>query len=104
MSDGTKADLSKAQILYSSDDEQIAAVDDNGVVHGVGEGTATITATVMLNDITAQNSVEIAVDYLPPVTTVHADGTVRNGWYTTNVTVTLEGTDNRSGIIKWNTS
>ena len=37
MSDGTQADLSKAQILYSSDDEQIASVDDNGVVHGVGE-------------------------------------------------------------------
>ncbi len=41
MSDGTQADLSKAQTL-SSDDERIASVDDNGVVHGVGEGTATI--------------------------------------------------------------
>ena len=98
MSDGTQADLSKAQILYSSDDEQIASVDDNGVVHGVGEGTAAITVTVILNDITTQNSIVIAVDYSPPVTTVHVAGTERNGWYNTDVTVTLEGTDNRSGI------
>lgn len=46
--------------LFSSSDESVATVDANGVVTGVGEGTATITVTLEQNpDITAE--VEIAV-------------------------------------------
>ncbi len=35
----------KNQVTWSSSDEAVAAVDENGLVSGIGEGTATITAT-----------------------------------------------------------
>jgi hypothetical protein len=38
------------------------------------------------------------VDSIPPVTTISVDGTVVNGWYFSDVAVTLSATDNRSGV------
>ena len=39
------SDASNKRILWSSDKESIATVDENGVITGISEGTATITAT-----------------------------------------------------------
>ncbi|HEY4020958.1 MAG TPA: NEW3 domain-containing protein, partial [Pseudonocardiaceae bacterium] len=45
-SDGSFADLTKAHVNYSSSDPRVATVSDKGLVTAVGDGTATITATV----------------------------------------------------------
>lgn len=51
-------------IFYSSSDPAIAAVDDNGVVHGVKAGTATITVSVHLNGRVYTDAMEIHVEPL----------------------------------------
>ncbi|HEV3361510.1 MAG TPA: glycoside hydrolase family 3 C-terminal domain-containing protein [Pseudonocardiaceae bacterium] len=45
-SDGSFVDLSKANVNYRSSDPTVATVSDKGLVTAVGDGTATITATV----------------------------------------------------------
>ncbi len=49
--------------LFSSSDESVATVDANGVVTGVGEGTATITVTLEQNpDITAEAEIVVSAE------------------------------------------
>ncbi|HEY0538988.1 MAG TPA: glycoside hydrolase family 3 C-terminal domain-containing protein [Actinoallomurus sp.] len=44
--DGSFADLTKAHVTYRSSDPRVATVNQNGLVTAVGDGAATITATV----------------------------------------------------------
>jgi hypothetical protein len=96
--DGSPADLSKAQIVYTSDNEQIAKVDSSGTVTATGEGIANVKAAVTLNGVTLDTSIQIMVDNTPPVTTAQIGGTLKNGWYSSDATVTLNATDNLSGV------
>lgn len=48
MTDGSEAKLGTARIAYASSDERIATIAADGVARFVGEGRATITATVTL--------------------------------------------------------
>lgn len=98
ITDGVRADLSKAQIVYSSDNEQIATVDANGAVNARGEGIVNIGVSVTLNDITRESRVKITVDTASPFTGAKIDGIEANGWYNSGVTVTLNSTDNLSGV------
>ncbi len=50
-----------ATISWSSDDENVAVVDDNGKVTGIMEGSATITATVGDNDVDAVVHVKASI-------------------------------------------
>jgi beta-glucosidase len=45
-SDGSFADLSKTRVTYCSSNPKVATVSDKGLVTAVGDGAATITATV----------------------------------------------------------
>ncbi len=46
------------------------------------------------------HSKTIKIDYTPPQTTCHLDGTKSDDWYRTDVYVTLEATDNLAGVDK----
>jgi hypothetical protein len=100
MSDGSQADLSVTQIVYTSDNEQVAKVDGSGNVTAIGEGIANVKASVTLYGITKENSIQIIVDGTTPVTTAKVDGTEKNGWYSSDAAVTLSATDNPSGVDK----
>lgn len=56
-------------VTWISDDETVATVSDTGLVEGVAEGTATITATSQA-DTTKSDSVEVQVVVSQPVTNV----------------------------------
>lgn len=62
MSDNTAADLKSATVEYSSDNTAVATVDKTtGVVTGVSDGTAIITAKVALDGVTVNGTVRINV-------------------------------------------
>lgn len=98
MSDGSAADLSQAQIAYSSNNAQVAVSDGSGVVKAIGEGSATIKATVTLRGVSMEGSSTVIVDKSPPITSLSTDRASRNGWFNSDVLLTLSATDNLSGI------
>ncbi|MBQ2743904.1 MAG: Ig-like domain-containing protein [Oscillospiraceae bacterium] len=61
MSDGSAATEGYA-VTYTSSDDNIATVDENGVVTAVGYGTATITASTTINGYTVSGTEEITVN------------------------------------------
>ena len=50
-----------AEITWTSSDETVATVDENGVVTGVAQGKATVTATAVYGDVTKTAACEVAV-------------------------------------------
>lgn len=52
---------------FSSSDPNVATVDGNGLVTGMGAGTATITGTDHLNSLSASDTVEVQGPPPPPV-------------------------------------
>src|SRR5207249_187382 len=59
------------------------------------------TAALQVQDVRGSNKTThvVAADDLAPVTTATLSGTLgQNGWYTGNVTITLNATDARSGV------
>ncbi|WP_040197827.1 glycoside hydrolase family 97 catalytic domain-containing protein [Candidatus Soleaferrea massiliensis] len=60
--DGTAVDFSaEGSLVYTSSDETVASVSEDGVITGVADGSATITATATLGDITKTASMDILV-------------------------------------------
>lgn len=57
-------------VIWSTSDENIATVDSNGKVKGIGEGTATITATTQDGNKTATCTVEVKENTIIPVTEI----------------------------------
>ncbi len=56
----TPANTMEKGVTWASSDETIATVDENGVVKGIAEGTATITATSKYNsELTATHEIEV---------------------------------------------
>ena len=51
----------EADVVWTSADETIATVDENGVVTGVSQGKVEITATVTYGDVTMSDSCTVAV-------------------------------------------
>lgn len=98
MNDETQADLSQAQIVYTSDNEQVATVDESGIVTATGEGTVNIKATVLLDGITADGIIQIVVDNTAPTTSLTIDKTGNSSWYNSDVIAELSATDNLSGV------
>ncbi|MDT8715771.1 chitobiase/beta-hexosaminidase C-terminal domain-containing protein [Clostridium sp. 19966] len=62
MTDGSAADLKKAEIKYSSDNPEIAAVDDTGTITPLAKGTANITARVTVDGITESATQQLQVE------------------------------------------
>lgn len=57
--DGETPENAQPEVVYTSSDESIATVDENGVITGVAEGDATITATV--GDLSASRTVSVII-------------------------------------------
>jgi len=98
MNNGITADLSQAQITFTSSNEQIAKVSQTGTITAVGEGIAKIRATVKIAEMTKEAEVQITVDGTAAVTAFSISGTAVNGWYSGDVKVTLTSSDNLSGV------
>gem|GEM_PF-663793 len=100
MSDQSQADFSQVQIVYTSDNEQVAKVDGSGTVTAIGEGIANVKASVTLRGITKEDNMQIVVDSTPATTSWAVDKTEKNGWYNSDVMVMLSAADNLSGVEK----
>ena len=50
-----------AQMVYTSSDEAVATVDENGVITAVAPGTAEITATAVQGNVTASDTCKVVV-------------------------------------------
>lgn len=59
------SDATEKSVSWSSSDEDIASVDNNGKVTGVAEGTATITVTTKDGEFTASCEVTVKDGYSP---------------------------------------
>lgn len=57
-----KVQLSEYQVSYSSADETIATVDENGVVRGKAEGTTSVTTTVTLGSVSQTAVTNITIE------------------------------------------
>ncbi|MDE6485097.1 MAG: Ig-like domain-containing protein [Duncaniella sp.] len=78
----TPDDTTETTVMWSSSDETVATVDENGVVTAVGPGTATITATT-LNGLTATCEVTVSA----PTTGIDSTDSLKT------TIVTTEGSD-----------
>ena len=70
----TPDNASDKTVTWSSSDETVATVDENGVVTAVGVGSATITVTTTDGDHTATCAVTVSRPYTPPVGPSQPDG------------------------------
>lgn len=57
--DGETPENAQPEVVYTSSDETIATVDENGIITGVAEGEATITATV--GELSASRTVSVII-------------------------------------------
>jgi hypothetical protein len=85
-------------VTWSSSDTTVATVDENGKVTGVAPGKAVITVKTRSGGYTA--NCNVIVDNTPPVTTAAINGTAKNNWYLGDVSITLNSTDDLSGVHK----
>lgn len=68
--DGETPENAQPEVVYTSGDETIATVDENGVITGVAEGETTITATV--GELSASRTVSVII----PVERLEAESMV----------------------------
>ena len=73
MTDDSFYDINKAQIVYTSNNPDVATVNEKGIVTARSTGVATITAHVTVNDITQLGSfpVKVMPDLKPASVTVN---------------------------------
>ena len=64
-------DAKGLKVVYSSSDENVVTVDENGVLTGVGVGSATITATI--GNVKAETNVTVNEKPLVDLTAQHVD-------------------------------
>ena len=100
MTGDEQADLSKANIAYSSNDVQIAFVDPSGIVHPVSDGSVAIKAAVTLNGITREGSIDLAVDATKPEYELTVNGTVLKdgGTFEDHLGIDFHAWDSLSGL------
>lgn len=80
MNDQTFVDLSQAQVEYSSSNEKVATVDEQGIVTPVAGGTALITAKVTVNGVTKEDSYPVAVEQDVYLNDIIVDGQSLTGF------------------------
>jgi hypothetical protein len=106
--DGTPADLINAHITYTVDNPEVATVSATtgttgaraAVITPFKEGKTNVTATVTMNGVTCNSSIEIAVDAAPPTIKINGitDGEVIKLNEKTPVVVTWTASDEISGV------
>lgn len=62
LNDDTALDLSKATVVYTSNNETVATVDENGTVTPVAAGVCTISVSVTYEGVTIEDSFPIVVN------------------------------------------
>lgn len=95
----TAQDRSVTWSVYNSTAPNVVEVTNDGVVHAVGLGTAVVRATSVNADVYA-DSVVMVLDETAPVTTAELPPANANGWYHSDVKLTLNASDPLSGIDK----
>ena len=96
-------DASIKDVVWSSENEKIATVDENGVVTGVSKGTATIRATAV-DGTKRYGTVTVKVYQQPQsITLKESDVTVAVGSYKTLQATVLPNTTNDKTVI-WRSS
>lgn len=94
------------EINWSSDNEKVAFVSEEGLVTGIGEGTATITATTIDGDFTASCEVKVVEEMIVPVTGIQLDQYEIQ--FTTSgciqLIATVEPLDATNGLVNWSSS
>jgi uncharacterized protein YjdB len=95
----TPTNATNQAVIWGSDNPAVAQVDANGTVTAVGTGSAVITATTSDGSMTAVCSVQVVPlpDDIPPTTTVTINKSDINGWYNSDVTMTLLTSEDLSG-------
>ncbi|WP_299090241.1 immunoglobulin-like domain-containing protein [uncultured Metabacillus sp.] len=92
-------DAVNKEVVWSSNNEQIATVDENGKVTALKEGIAKITATTVDGGLMAVS--EVTVEKQKDITPPEGQFTINAGAEFTNketVTLALEATDDLSGV------
>ncbi|RAV11122.1 hypothetical protein DQG23_36765 [Paenibacillus contaminans] len=86
-------------VTWSTYDPAVATVDANGLVTAVSAGVTQITATTAAGGLTATSTVTVEQpDITPPTTDAVIAGTAgAGGWYTSDVTVSLQASDDGPG-------
>lgn len=95
----TPDDAVNKDVLWSSNNEEVATVDENGAITAIKEGTAKITATTVEGSYMDVSEVTVKKDTTPP--TGHF--TINSGTEFTNdskVTLSLEAQDDASGVYQ----
>ncbi|MHC6181193.1 cell wall-binding repeat-containing protein [Clostridium sp. JNZ X4-2] len=92
-------DATNKGLTWSSSDESVATVDQNGVVTGVSAGTATITVTTADGNKTAACTVTVNAQSSEGTVLVNIDGT-NNGGLGLNITQTAIGVVNINSSSK----
>lgn len=80
MNDDSFCDLADATITYTSSNEGVAKVDENGVVTSVAPGVATITVTATVNGTTGTSTFPVAVKDALTVSTITVNGVAIEGF------------------------
>ena len=80
MTDDSFYDITKAKIVYSSNNPEVAAVNEKGLVSAKGTGVANITATVTIDGHTQSGSFPIKVMPELKVASISVDGKKISGF------------------------
>ena len=94
---------SNQKISWTSSDKKVAAVDSTGVIKGISEGTATITATTDDGGKTAKIKVTVVTVPVTDIKLNKKSGSVNAG-SKLKVTVTISPTDATNQNVTWTTS
>jgi hypothetical protein len=88
-------------IFYTVDGGSTQTYSTSFIVAGDGAHTVTYWAVDFAGNIETTNSLTINIDTIPPVTTEALAGTAGlNGWWISDVNVTLSAVDNFSGVFE----
>ena len=85
------AELYRPKVTWTSSAPSVATIDQTGVATAVGPGTTTISVTS--GSISGSTTLTVAVDTEPPTTNANVAAPNANGWYKSNVGVTLDAFD-----------